>query len=138
LSVAEALGRPSLATAADATLRLCSVTFDGLLRRTPGTLVSLQVGPRAADLDELPTELRQRVVAPLHPGADFLDTACLVSALDDVLTVDTSVAHVAGVFAPAGRVIRPAAPEWRWTERGGRSLWYPNLRLLDQLDLVNA
>src|SRR6185369_2056397 len=99
------------------------------------TLVSLQVGPRLADLDELPGDLRARIVTPLGAGADFYDTACLVAALDDVLTVDTSVAHVAGVVADRGLVIKPAAPEWRWTERDGRSLWYPRLRLMDLRDL---
>jgi hypothetical protein len=136
--VAEALGRDSLNAAAHMDAKPASVTMEPLLRRTPGTLVSLQIGPRAPDLDELPDDLRQRIVAPLAQGADYYDTACLVSVLDDVLTVDTSVAHVAGVASARGLVIKPAAPEWRWIERDGRSLWYPHLRLTDQVSLAGS
>lgn len=133
--VAQALGRDSLNEAARVDARPASVTMEPLLRRTAGTLVCLQIGPRATDLDELPDDLRRRIVTPLAQHADYYDTACLVSALDDVLTVDTSVAHVAGIASASGLVIRPAAPEWRWIEHDGRSLWYPNLRLIDQLAL---
>jgi hypothetical protein len=136
--VAAALGRDSLSAAAHADAKPASATMESLLRRTAGTLVSLQIGPRSADLDELPADLRQRIVTPLAQDADYYDTACLVSALDDVLTVDTSVAHVAGVVAARGLVVKPAAPEWRWTESDGRPLWYPQLRLTDQLSLSNA
>jgi hypothetical protein len=97
-----------------------------------GTFVSLQFGPHAAALDELPPELRERCVAPRAPAHDFYDTACLVLALDEVITVDTSVAHVAGSVGQYGTVITPAAPEWRWLERAGRALWYPSLRLVEQ------
>jgi len=135
--VAEALGRDSLLVAARLDAKPARATMEPLLRGIAGTLVSLQLGPRAADLEELPDELRQRIVTPLAAGVDFYDTACLASVLDDVLTVDTSVAHVAGIAALDGLVIKPAAPEWRWIERDGRSLWYPHLRLMDQRDLAD-
>jgi hypothetical protein len=130
--VAQALKRDSLLDAAHLDGRCAAATMESLIHGTTGTLVSLQVGPRTADLDELPEALRQRIVTPLGAGADFYDTACLASLLDDVLTVDTSVAHLTGVAAKRGLVVKPAAPEWRWVERDGRSLWYPHLRLMDQ------
>ena len=136
--VAQALGHDSLLVAAHRDGRCARATMEPLIRGTTGTLVSLQVGPRAADLDELPEELRRRIVTPLAAGADFYDTACLASALDDVLTVDTSVAHLTGVAAQRGLIIKPAAPEWRWVERDGRSLWYPHLRLMNQRSLDTA
>jgi hypothetical protein len=136
--VAQTLGRDSLLAAAHLDGKSAAATMEPLIRRTNGTLVSLQVGPRTADLDELPQALRQRIVTPLGVGADFYDTACLASLLDDVLTVDTSVAHLTGVAAQRGLVIKPAAPEWRWVERDGRPLWYPHLRLMDQHSLVTA
>lgn len=130
--VAQALGRNSLLAAAHLDGRCAAATMEPLIRGTTGTLVSLQVGPRTADLDELPEALKQRIVTPLGADADFYDTACLASMLDDVLTVDTSVAHLTGVAAKRGLVVKPAAPEWRWVERDGRSLWYPHLRLMDR------
>jgi len=136
--VADVLDRDSLNAAARSDARAAAVTMEPLLRGARGTLVSLQVGPRAADLDELPDDLRQRIVAPLQQGADYYDTACLVSALDDVLTVDTSVAHVAGIVSQRGTIIKPAAPEWRWIERDGRSLWYPQMHLIDPSSLHAA
>lgn len=136
--VAQALGRDSLLAAAHHDGRYAGATMEPLMRGTTGTLVSLQVGPRAADLDELPEDLRRRIVTPLGAGVDFYDTACLASLLDDVLTVDTSVAHLTGVAAQRGLIVKPAAPEWRWVERDGRSPWYPHLRLMDQRDLVTT
>jgi hypothetical protein len=134
--LARALGRDSLAAAAQEDARQSMATMEPLLRGTAGTFVSLQVGRRAGDLHELTPDLRQRFVAPLPPDADFLDTACLVSLLDDVLTVDTAVAHVAGIAAPRALVVEPAAAEWRWIERDRRSVWYPNLRMVKRARLA--
>jgi hypothetical protein len=107
-------------------------TMEPLLRRTAGSFISLQVGPRAADINELPADLKQRITAPLPAQADFYDTACLIQALDQVITVDTSVAHIAGAIGQRGIIIVPAAPEWRWIERDGKSPWYPQMRLMRQ------
>lgn len=113
-------------------------TMEPLLRRTPGTFISLQVGPHAQDIDELPDDLRARVLAPLTAQADFYETACLIAALDEVITVDTSVAHVAGSLGKRGTIIKPAAPEWRWIESGGYSRWYPTMRLVEQHEIACA
>ncbi|MCL9850006.1 tetratricopeptide repeat protein (plasmid) [Ralstonia solanacearum P673] len=107
-------------------------TLAPLLERTAGTFVSLQVGPHAADIDALPASLRARIVAPLPAQPDFYETACLIRALDEVITVDTSAAHLSGAIGQRGRIITPLAPEWRWIERNGRSAWYPEMRLMTQ------
>jgi hypothetical protein len=107
-------------------------SLERLLRKTPGTLISLQVGPHASAVGELPDDLRARLFAPLAHDADFHDTAALVQTLDEVISVDTSVAHVAGALGKPCLTIKPAAPEWRWIERNGRSAWYPAMRVIDQ------
>jgi ADP-heptose:LPS heptosyltransferase len=112
-------------------------TMEPLLRRTPGAFISLQIGPHAPEIDELPADLRSRTFAPLSAQADFYDTACLIQALDQVITVDTSVAHLTGALGQRGTIIKPAAPEWRWIERNGTSLWYPRMRVVEQ-DAVAA
>jgi hypothetical protein len=92
----------------------------------------LQIGPHASDIDDLPTGLRSRMFAPLTSQVDYYDTASLIQALDELLTVDTSVAHLAGAVGQRGTIIKPAAPEWRWIERYGKSPWYPRMQLVDQ------
>lgn len=88
----------------------------------PGiSFVSLQVGPRAA---ELPL-----VSVPL---GDFAVTASLVAALDLVITVDTAVAHVAGALGKPAWVMLPYAPDWRWLLGRSDSPWYSSLRLFRQ------
>jgi tetratricopeptide (TPR) repeat protein len=130
--VADALGLDGLNEAADRDATPAFYSMEPLLRRQHGTLISLQIGPHASDINELPADLRARMFAPLTPQADFYDTACLIHALDEVLTVDTSVAHVAGAIGQRGTIIKPAAPEWRWNEHNGKSAWYPTMTLLDQ------
>lgn len=107
-------------------------TMEPLLRNRPGTFISLQIGPHAQDVHDLPDDLHSRFFAPLTKENDFYDTACLIHALDEVITVDTSVAHVTGALGQHGIVIKPAAPEWRWIEHLGRSAWYPSLKLVEQ------
>jgi tetratricopeptide (TPR) repeat protein len=60
---------------------------------------------------------------------DFADTAALASLMDLVISVDTSVAHVAGATGVPVWVLLPYAADWRWLRDGDRSLWYPTARL---------
>jgi ADP-heptose:LPS heptosyltransferase len=64
--------------------------------------------------------------------ADFSDTAALVSLLDLVITVDTSVAHMAGAMARPVWVLLPKLPDWRWMLDRTDSPWYPTMRLFRQ------
>jgi tetratricopeptide (TPR) repeat protein len=130
--VARAWGIEGLLPAAERDAVPSRLSLQPLLEDREGSFVSLQVGPHAAALDELPAQLRARFIAPLDATHDFYDTACLVRALDEVITVDTSVAHVTGSVGQRGMVITPAAPEWRWLERVGHALWYPSLRPVEQ------
>jgi hypothetical protein len=130
--MAEALDLDHLNDAAERDAAPAFFSMEPLLRRKQGTLVALQIGPHSSAIDELPADLRSRMFAPLTAHADFYETACLIHALDEVVTVDTSVAHVAGAIGQRGIIIKPAAPEWRWIECNGKSPWYPNMRLVEQ------
>ena len=85
--------------------------------------VNLQVGPRAGEAG-LPD------FSPLL--TDYAETAALVANLDLVLTVDTSVAHVAGALGVPCWVMLPFAPDWRWMLGRDDTPWYASLRLFRQ------
>ncbi len=65
---------------------------------------------------------------------DFADTAALISLLDLVITVDTSVAHLAGALGKPAWVMLPFAPDWRWMTDRDDSPWYPSARLVRQVE----
>lgn len=64
--------------------------------------------------------------------ADFADTAALVRHMDLIITVDTSLAHLAGSLGKPTWILLPTAPDWRWLEGRADSPWYPSVRLFRQ------
>lgn len=64
--------------------------------------------------------------------SDFADTAALISLMDIVISVDTSVAHVAGALGKPFWLMLPATPDWRWLLNRADSPWYPSARLFRQ------
>lgn len=90
--------------------------------------ISLQVGPRAGDLAETPSP----VLDVSDRLTDFLDTARLVEQLDLVITVDTSVAHLAGSLGKTTWVLLAFDTDWRWLLAREDSPWYPAVRLFRQ------
>jgi len=63
---------------------------------------------------------------------DFADTAALVAQMDLVISVDTSVAHLAAAMGKPTWVLLPCVPDWRWLTRREDSPWYPTVRLFRQ------
>jgi tetratricopeptide (TPR) repeat protein len=89
---------------------------------------SLQKGAAATQLSDGDA----RDVVPLDASCDFAHTAALVDALDAVVTVDTSIAHLAGALGKPVYVLLPFAPDWRWGIGADRTPWYPAVRLFRQ------
>ena len=91
-------------------------------------LFSLQKGERS-------TELAASGMAATDLGImlnDFADTAAAIARLDLVITVDTSVAHLAGALGKPTWVLLPLVPDWRWLLMRDDTPWYPNMRLFRQ------
>jgi len=63
---------------------------------------------------------------------DFADTAGLLGQMDLVITVDTSVAHLAGALGRPAWVLIPYCPDFRWLLDRSDSPWYPSVRLFRQ------
>jgi hypothetical protein len=64
--------------------------------------------------------------------ADFADTAALVANLDLVISVDTSVAHLAAALGKPVWLLDRFDPCWRWLVGRSDSPWYPALRIFRQ------
>ena len=90
--------------------------------------VSLQKGAREEEIRRPPAglSLEQPVLG------DFLDTARAIAGLDLVISVDTSVAHLAGAMGKPVWVLLPYAADWRWLAGREDTPWYPTMRLFRQ------
>jgi ADP-heptose:LPS heptosyltransferase len=64
--------------------------------------------------------------------ADFADTAAALPALDLLISVDTSVAHLAATLGCPTWIMLPWVPDWRWLLGREDSPWYPSVRLFRQ------
>jgi len=93
------------------------------------SFVSLQKDPRPDDKAEL--EKTDIVDLTAHL-TNLAETAALMSCLDLVITVDTSVAHLAGALGRVAWVLLPYTPDYRWLLDRDDSPWYPTLRLFRQ------
>ncbi len=96
------------------------------------TFVSLQKDPRPDDKALLGQ--RTEIVDHTAHLTNFVETAAFVSCLDLVITVCTSVAHLAGTLGRPTWVMLPCLPDWRWLLDRDDSPWYPAVRLFRQDD----
>ncbi|CAB3781545.1 tetratricopeptide repeat protein [Pararobbsia alpina] len=92
--------------------------------------VVLQTEMRAEDREALSGF--DSVSTPAAPPRDFADTADTIAQLDLVLTVDTSLAHLAGAMGHPVWIMLPRGPDWRWGAEGPATPWYPSARLFRQ------
>lgn len=103
--------------------------FDRLFEVPGTTFHSLQKGGPEAAL----AGVRRSNVRDLSKHlADFGDTAAVVERLDLVITVDTSVAHLAGALGKQTWLLLPHVCDFRWQIEGETSPWYPTMRIFRQ------
>ncbi len=110
--------------------RSCAPSDFALLNGVPGVkLFSLQFGPPGQMFDQL----QEFLITPLaHVLGDFASTAAVVARMDLIITVDTSMAHLAGALGMPVWTILQYPSEWRWMVERSDSPWYPTMRLFRQ------
>jgi hypothetical protein len=92
--------------------------------------VSLQ--KEMSEADRLTLAAQDRVRFFGDQLVDFTDTAALCDLMDLVITVDTSVAHLAAALGKTTWIMLPFVPDWRWLLDRTDSLWYPSVQLYRQ------
>jgi tetratricopeptide (TPR) repeat protein len=96
----------------------------------PASFVSLQKPMPARDL---PTMSQFPGLVNLADDlTDFGETAAVVENLDLIITVDTSMGHLAGALGKPAWILIPKAADWRWMLEREDSPWYPSVRLFRQ------
>jgi len=101
-----------------------------LLQTEGATFYSLQMGAPAEQMKLLPPSAG--LIDLEAAQKDFADTAAIVANLDLVISVDTSVAHLAGAMGKPVWILLSYAADWRWLLEREDSPWYPTARLFRQ------
>jgi tetratricopeptide (TPR) repeat protein len=110
--------------------RSCPLAMLTPLLEMPGiNWFSLQKNDGEDEIAAVPAASR---LIQLDARNDFDRKAALVAALDLVISVDTSNAHLAGALARPVWVLLPFAADWRWHLSRSDSPWYPTARLFRQ------
>jgi tetratricopeptide (TPR) repeat protein len=99
------------------------------------TFVSLQKDLRPDDSASLAA--RTDLIDLTAELTDFVETAALIQDLDLVITVCTSVAHLAGTLGKETWVMLPYVGDWRWLNGRDDSPWYPSIKLFRQDEARN-
>ena len=99
------------------------------------TFYSLQMGPPAEQVKQLRPQVR--LIDLQDEQKDFADTAAIVANLDLVISIDTSVVHLAGAMGRPFWVLLCKSPDWRWLQGREDSPWYPTARLFRQTTMGN-
>jgi ADP-heptose:LPS heptosyltransferase len=102
-----------------------------VLDRTDCEFHVVQSEVREADKAVLLNEL-PHVIDHSALSHDFADTAALISMLDLVIAVDTSVAHLSGAIGWPSWLLVRANADWRWQPDRDDSPWYPTMFLFHQ------
>ncbi|RPI48731.1 MAG: hypothetical protein EHM59_00630 [Betaproteobacteria bacterium] len=98
--------------------------------RSPGAhFVSLQYTRCEADIDAFTRDSGIAIHHWPEAIADYDETAALVSALDLVISVTTSIVHLAGALGKPAWILVPTVAEWRYLRSGCSMPWYPSVRL---------
>ncbi len=95
-----------------------------------GNFFLLQKEINQVDLDNLNNKKNLNFLG--NQIDDFLDTASIIMNMDLIISVDTSLIHLAGSLNKQSYLMLPWCPEWRWLLDRPDSPWYPSVKIFRQ------
>ena len=111
--------------------RSCRLEDFDVLAKIPNTrLFGLQKGDAADQISGLPPSFQIQNLG--EDFDDFSDTAAAIENLDLVISIDTSVAHLAGALGKPVWVLLQHVADWRWLTGRDDNPWYASMRLFRQ------
>ncbi|AXX87333.1 tetratricopeptide repeat protein [Malaciobacter marinus] len=104
--------------------------LEPLINHPKINLYSLQVGKENEHIKKYGYE--NEIIDLTDKLTDFSKTASLIKQLDLVISSDTSVAHLCGAINAPVWIPLQKYPDWRWTNKGESTKWYPSAKLFRQ------
>lgn len=102
--------------------------FKPLIDRDDIEIYSLQHGPASLQL----TDVYSKVHDIRQYNNGLPDAAAIISNLDLIITIDTSIAHLAGALGKKVWLLITLSPDWRWMLDRDDTPWYPSIKLYRQ------
>ncbi|MEQ1825406.1 MAG: tetratricopeptide repeat-containing glycosyltransferase family protein [Pirellula sp.] len=103
------------------------------LANLPGVnLISLQKGAGTDQIRQNDFPVIDFADSLDEANGPFMDTSALIASLDLVISIDSAIAHMSGALGVKTWIVLSTQPDWRWTQYGTKSPWYPTVRLFRQ------
>ncbi|HEY8099799.1 MAG TPA: tetratricopeptide repeat-containing glycosyltransferase family protein [Burkholderiaceae bacterium] len=109
-----------------------SIILSDWIKELPAGFQYVSLQKEVRDADKHILQSRTDILNFENALNDFSDTAALCELMDIVISVDTSVAHLAGALGKPTFVLLPYFPDWRWLLDRSDSPWYPSVKLFRQ------
>lgn len=94
-----------------------------------GTFIDLSYMDNMVEIARWNIDNKNQIIVPEVDVKDYEDTIALLAALDEVVTVTTSIVHACGALGRSAKVLVPEVAQWRYAYRfgdGTRMIWYPD------------
>jgi hypothetical protein len=109
-----------------------SILLGNWLAQLPAGFEYFRLQTQVREPDRTVLDSDPRVISFDDRLLDFENTAALCSCMDVIVTVDTSLAHLAGALGHKTWVLLPRTPDFRWMRERPDSPWYPSVKLYRQ------
>ena len=104
--------------------------FIPLIENEKNKVFSFQISDVDKESDALKNQLKIFDLAPYI--SDYMDTAAFLKNMDVLITIDTSIAHLAGAIGIKTFLMLPYDTEWRWFEDTETTPWYDSVKIFKQ------